>query len=356
MKKYCLYVREDLAALGEAFFDAEELYGMRSDTYMYKALRKRLMKEGIELHTQYKHRPEDCEVIICLNETAFFQSYTRSPANRKLLLILSEPPVYNANDWLECKHRVFDAVLSYAEELLKRDSKKYRYSPYPIQFASSLADLPDEQAFLARKLSCLVAGAFTITKGKPELKSLLHERYRILKWFNRHAPADLDFYSRSNPQDKFLYFRASSYLGRLSPALRQKFATWLYRKNLEHIYKGAIKGTEKPRVLARYRFNMCLENTYGIRGLISEKIFDCFEAGTVPVYYGAPDIARHIPKSSFVAYEDFASLRDLHQFLRNMDYPSYLSYLQSAQHFLQKEADYFSVDHFVEQILILCHT
>lgn len=356
MKKYCLFVREDLAALGDAFFEAEELYGMRSDTYMYKALRNALKKEDIDLHTQYKQRPEDCEVIICLNETGFFQSYKRSPLNRKLLLILTEPPVYNAKDWLASKHRVFDAVLSYAEELLERDRNKYHFSPFPIQFSARLPELPDEQNFAARKLSSMVAGAFTITKGKPELKSLLHERYRILKWFNRHAPSDLDFFSRTEPREKFLYFRASSYVGRLSPALRQAIAARLFRKNLQGVYKGAIKGNEKTKVMARYRFNFCLENTFGIRGLISEKIFDCFEAGTVPIYYGAPDINRHIPKSCFIPYEDFSSMRDLHHFLRTMDYSTYLSYLQSAQLFLQKEAAYFSVDHFVKQIRNLCQT
>lgn len=350
MIRYCLYVREDLAAMGDAFFEAKELYGMRSDTYMYRALRDYLFNKGIRLHTQYLHPPEESEVIICLNETGFFQHYQRSPQNKKIILILTEPPVYNAQDWLEEKHRAFDVVVSYAEELLERSTKNYRISPFPIEFNSQPAKLPTEAEFNARKLSCMVAGAFTITESDKKLRSLLFERYRILKWFNQQAKSDLDFYSRSDPRTKFLHFRGASLLEKLNKNLRKKIAEWRYERTLKEVYRGAVPGTEKNKTLSAYRFNFCLENTYGIKGLISEKIFDCFEAGTVPVYYGAPDIGKHIPESCYIRYEKFSSLNELHHFLAEMNYSTYIQYLTSAQEFLKHGADYFSVDRFTKLV------
>lgn len=43
---------------------------------------------------------------------------------------------------------------------------------------------------------------------------------------------------------------------------------------------------DKLRFLARYRFNLCPENTLG-DGYTTEKIFECIEAGCIPIYWGA---------------------------------------------------------------------
>ena len=58
----------------------------------------------------------------------------------------------------------------------------------------------------------------------------------------------------------------------------------------ELVYKGYIK--DKFDTISRYKFNFCLENFYGFRGYITEKIFDAMLAGTVPVYYGDPEIRK----------------------------------------------------------------
>lgn len=102
--------------------------------------------------------------------------------------------------------------------------------------------------------------------------------------------------------------------------------------------------------MASYRFNICLENSFGIRGLISEKIFDCFESGTVPVYYGAPDIADYIPKTCFVDYQDYKSPKELLEFLKGMEYKTYISYLESAAQFIKNDAEFFSTERFVEHL------
>ena len=46
----------------------------------------------------------------------------------------------------------------------------------------------------------------------------------------------------------------------------------------------------KSETLGRYTFALCFENMV-LKGWITEKIFDCFYSGTVPIYLGAPDLS-----------------------------------------------------------------
>src|SRR4051794_23704286 len=71
------------------------------------------------------------------------------------------------------------------------------------------------------------------------------------------------------------------------------FPNLLYSK----CYKGRIPGlncgTEKINILKKYRFCFCMENSVDLRGYVSEKIFACFAAGCVPIYWGAPNIEEY---------------------------------------------------------------
>ena len=349
--KYCLFLREDLAALKDDFFDKEDLYGMKTDTYMYKELRNFLRAKGIDLNTQYINKPEESEVIICLNETEYFQTYERNKINRLLLLILTEPPVYNFLDWSKERHAYFDKVLCYDSDLITNNPNKYKQINYPIDLNTiAPSHFPTEEEFNNKKLSSLVAAAFTITKSAPEKKSLLFERYKILKWFHKNHPDELDYFSRANPVEKFKYFRGASLLNHININLSRKIAQKLFDTRIKKVYRGAIPSLDKNVVLAQYKFNFCLENSHGIKGLISEKIFDCFMANTIPIYYGASDIENYIPKSCYIPYSDFKTLENLFLFLKQMNYTTYLHYLEGASRFLETAKGVFSTAKFIENI------
>ena len=349
--KYCLFLREDLAALKDDFFDKEDLHGMKADTYMYKELRNFLRAKGIDLNTQHINKPEESEVIICLNETKYFQTYERNKTNRLILLILTEPPVYNFVDWSEERHAYFDKVLSYDSDLITKNPLKYKQINYPIDLGTSSQNtIPGIEEFNNKKLSSLIAGAFSITKSSPDKKSLLFERYKILKWFHKNHPDALDYFSRANPVEKFKYFRGASLLNHININLSRKIAEKLFDMRIKKVYRGAIPSLDKNLVLAQYKFNFCLENSHGIKGLISEKIFDCFMANTIPIYYGAPDIENYIPKNCFILYSDFKTLENLFVFLKQMDYTTYVHYLESASRFLETAKDVFSTTKFIENI------
>lgn len=349
--KFCLFVREDLALLKEDFFSNEELNGMKSDTYMYKDLRNYLKEKGIDLNTQLINKPEECEIIICLNETGYFVNYKRSTKNKLVTLILTEPPVYNFADWTSERHVYFDKIFTYDSDVVKRDPLKYVHINFPIDLNYTNTNYKvSEGEFNKKKLVSLVAGAISITPSSPLIKSLLFERYKILKWYNKNYTDDLDFYSRLSPLNKFEYFKGASFVNKLSVKLTQKIANYLFNKNIAKVYKGAIKSLDKNKTLGLYKFNFCIENSFGIKGLISEKIFDCFIGKTVPIYYGAPDIEQYIPKNCFILYSDFSSLKDLRVYLKKMDYKTYLQYLENASEFLKTSEKIFSTKIFIEKI------
>jgi len=79
---------------------------------------------------------------------------------------------------------------------------------------------------------------------------------------------------------------------------------WRNRKTLMSIYKGAC--TSKYEVMSNYTFALCFENM-AMQGYVTEKIFDCFYAGTIPLYLGASDIPELIPKEAFIDCRQFSS-------------------------------------------------
>ncbi|KAB7887432.1 hypothetical protein GBG19_10625 [Poseidonibacter ostreae] len=70
---------------------------------------------------------------------------------------------------------------------------------------------------------------------------------------------------------------------------------------------------------------MCYENARDIPGYITEKIFDSFFAGCVPVYLGADNITEHIPKECFIDKREFDTYEKLYKYLKNMSDEEYVT-------------------------------
>jgi alpha(1,3/1,4) fucosyltransferase len=90
---------------------------------------------------------------------------------------------------------------------------------------------------------------------------------------------------------------------------------WRHRRALMSIYKGSCES--KYEILSHYHFSLCLENM-AMQGYVTEKIFDCFYTGTIPVYLGAPDIADLIPQDAYVSCSSFSGWSTLLDYLLNL--------------------------------------
>jgi hypothetical protein len=67
-----------------------------------------------------------------------------------------------------------------------------------------------------------------------------------------------------------------------------------------------------------YRFSIAFENS-STPGYSTEKIVDAYVAGTVPVYWGDPDIGQDFNASSFINANDYSSLAEVVQAVIELD-------------------------------------
>ncbi len=100
-------------------------------------------------------------------------------------------------------------------------------------------------------------------------------------------------------------------------------------------YHGPAAG--KLATLSQYRYALCYENSR-FPGYISEKIFDCFFAGTIPLYLGAPDIEKYVPPDTFIDLRQFTGYPEVEQFLDGLDELDARRYLEAAAQFVHSPA------------------
>jgi FkbM family methyltransferase len=95
-------------------------------------------------------------------------------------------------------------------------------------------------------------------------------------------------------------------------------------------YKGALAPDTKLDALCRYKYCLCFENTNHeifSAGYITEKILDCFEARTIPIYLGSVNIEKYIPPECFIDFRQFTDPADLNRFLHSVSDEEYQRYI-----------------------------
>ena len=108
----------------------------------------------------------------------------------------------------------------------------------------------------------------------------------------------------------------------------------------------------KKEILSKYKFAIAFDNAKELNGYILEKIFDVFVAGTVPIYFGAPNIYKHIPQECYIDYSSYSSIGEMHEYLYNMSDNEYLGYLNNIQYFFDSKSSYqFSGEYFNSTII-----
>jgi hypothetical protein len=115
-------------------------------------------------------------------------------------------------------------------------------------------------------------------------------------------------------------------------------------------YKGKV--FSKQSTLKKYKFSICYENTWNLDNLVTEKIFDSFSAGCVPVYWGAKNIKELIPESCYIDKTKFSTYDELYHYLKTMDDAEYLTYLKNIDTFIHsKQALKFTSSYYAETLV-----
>jgi len=110
---------------------------------------------------------------------------------------------------------------------------------------------------------------------------------------------------------------------------------WRNRQALISIYQGSCPS--KFEVLSRYQFCLCFENM-AMDGYITEKIFDCFYAGTIPLYLGAPDISKYIPEEIYIDCRNFSSWSAMWKAVSALSESRMMVMRQAMRDFLKSES------------------
>lgn len=299
----------------------------------YSELKRQAFAKGIELCTEDINPLEISKLVIFVDVPA--RKYYKSRDQIWYLLLFEAPGVYR-NNWEIQNHKNFDRIFTWNEDWV--DNKKY----FLLRLAYDLNIYHSAKDFNERKFLTMIAGA----KSSKHSNSLYKARYDLIKWFSKFHHDEFDLYGFHWP--KRLYPLFQSRFKKFIPKFLKKGLSYLFPKN--KVYRGTI--SKKKEVLSNYKFSICYENIEGINGYITEKIFDSFCAGCVPVYWGAKNINELIPKNCFIDKREFNDNKDLYDYLKSISKDNFLQYQNNIKNYLDnKEFSPFSTFRFTWTLL-----
>jgi hypothetical protein len=306
-------------------------------SYTLRYLADEAKKKGVHVSTIDTQPLDKYDVIIFFDfpteENRYFKQLIKMKFENMYLCIL-ENELIRPDNWKNENYRYFKRVFTWNDTMV--DNKK--------KFKFFLANrIPKDVSFdplQKTKLCCMIAG----NKSSTHRLELYSERIRAIRWFENNAPGSFDLYGYG--------WDIYSFSGVLSPLNRVWLLTKLFAPRFPS-YKGNV--TSKHEILEQYKFSICYENARDIPGYITEKIFDCFFAGCIPVYWGAPNITDYIPESTFIDRRNFKTYNELYSYMKNMTSTQYKQYIDSIQEFVKGQQIYpFSAENFCATIIELC--
>ena len=288
-----------------------------------------LKRIGYEIHTLdiYKNQNVDPDICIFLDMPTFSTNKIINKKKTKSIVMLREAEIINKINYDKKRHQEFDFILTWKNSLI--NNKKYFFFPSTRYVFSGRATVKD---YLDRKL-CVLINSNLSSKIKGELYS---HRFKIIRWFEKKYINDFDLYGYG--WDKYIL------------KIRNKtiFSSKLLApKRIS--YKGTVE--DKIATISKYKFVICFENANNVEDYISEKIFDCFLASTVPIYLGAPNIEKIIPKECFIDFRQFNSIDEMHIFISSMNSKRYLEYIDNINSYINSDmAKKYSLENWVNSI------
>ena len=316
-------------------FEKNEIFDLkhrnnRDDCFKpFFLLREQLKKHGIEINTV------DINTGYSLKFELHMDVQKQHATASLYLLLLETSQVCPANA-IETNLNNYRKIFTWNDDLV--DGNRFIKINFPNPIQRSPVD-----GFLDRnRFCCLISGNKTLSVI--DKRDLYVERVKSIRWFERNAPMDFDLYG----VDWHIPAWGRANIGKLTRRIF-KLTSKLFEMYPFPSYRGRVE--HKRDVLTKTRFAICYENVRDLPGYITEKIFDCFFSGCVPVYWGASNITQYIPADCFVDRRKFRNTEDVYVFLKAMTEEEFKGYQQRIVAFLQSEAAYpFSAEFFAETI------
>lgn len=237
----------------------------------------------------------------------------------KRALVLIEPAIVNPTlYYISCLRNRFSKVFTWD---LRLQRKNPEYIPIRVPIGADPAAYAENRypdiSFAEKKL--LVSVSSNRWHYMPQARFGL--RRKLYRYLQEHAPDEFDLFGAG-------WDRPCS---RWEKLLHREYA---------RCWRGVIPGSwdEKVARVAHYRFSLCIENCVGQPGYLSEKIFDCFCARSVPIYLGSKGNEAFLPEGAYLDWRHFRSAGELLATLRNVDETEHADYLDKIDAFMRSEA------------------
>jgi hypothetical protein len=323
----------------DRLFDASDALLNRDDTLEpFIRLRSALAQQGYELHTADRLLEQKSQGVIadyysCGIMDNFLSLKSRGNVVLRAFLIF-EPPVVDPR-----LYRALPEITSVFERVYLHNTEGDGYSLKGVD-RSRLRKLYWPQP---RKE---VLSEFWIRGNRLR---------RIVMINGNHKPASQkgELYSkRIEALVEFSRFGTIDLYGRGWEKWWSRNSMWMpYWKNLKilmSIYKGSCPS--KYEVLSQYTFALCFENM-SIKGYITEKLFDCLYAGTIPLYLGANDIEDLVPKNVYIDCRKFSTWNEIHNKIMRMSSNEIQIMRTAGKEFIQSKQ---GLDYYDSLISIFC--
>lgn len=329
---------------GDRLFDERGVPGASDNALApFVHLREWLQERGIEVHTadMLDDRPSNgsaVNIYLSLGLRNRYARLARRPDVRASGFFAFECPVNLPALYAELDKigRTFNRVFSYSTEDALRPFLRGPVRLTHFMLPQSFDDV--HQAIWDRRDRQFLVMVNTHKRTTVNVNELYTDRLRAIAFFNRYG--EIDVYGRD-------WDRPPGLMGsRLPQAVSQ------YRRRARINWERVRPSTDPLRIAARqayrgpldvkadtvgrYTFAVCFENS-ALEGWITEKIFDCFFAGTVPIYWGAPDIDRWIPPECFIDMRHFDGYEDLREFMLSRTLEQIDEYRVAARDFIRSD-------------------
>jgi len=299
--------------VNNASFEEIDRHHTYNPTYTNRLLRSEFLKHGIELNNADVNQGRKIAFSI-LHDGQLLNSIP----GPKYLIATENPYICPLNQDIEYLKN-FDGVFTWNTDLAHLPNVSHLFIPNQIQ----------QNRFPTFSERSIFACIINANKGFPRHleNNLYKERLAVIRWYEKNAPHYFSLFGLGwgKPEPAFTF----------SEKIRRRFkrlATQMFSYKPFPSYAGEVE--DKLSIYRKTKFAYCYENVANLPDYISEKIFDCFFGGCVPIYWGSNTIQMHIPSNCFIDRRNFKSTEEVHKYLLKITEDEYTQYQENIYQYL----------------------
>jgi len=330
-------------SLNNKIFEEDAKYHGDDFYSVFRYLKKYCLENGINLNTidfWTEDKRTEKDIYFCIDHKSFFrrlywhfrknQKYPVFGLNKfsKKILFQWEPPIIMPDVYARINKVIkeYDKVYFYnkADFTHRKKNLECQDILMPQSYNEPIQEYWDNtnRKFLVilgtnksawpfkKILAQIFSGSRFIYLGYKELFS---ERIRVIDFFSKKN--EIDLYGSGWNRPPF-------------------FPYWGYKNSIKKAWRGPVDNRLKK--LSEYNFSIVFENSI-FPGWVTERIFDSFYSGNIPVYLGAPNIKDLIPDNCFIDMRNFKNFEELRKFLKSLSDSDIKNYRKNILNFFKSE-------------------